>query len=400
MLAAYFYSDGMLVAIWIAFLLVMLFLLGSAVGSFLNVCIVRLPEGRSLIRPGSSCGNCHKPIRMEDNLPLVSYWLLRGRCRQCGAPFSMRYFWIELLTGLLFVAIFHLEIGRNIHHFDLWFDGGYSPFEAGQFPRRWFPLFVAHALMVCFLIVAAQCNRERHFVPPSVTWPGILVGLIVAVLCPWPWPNSVAQATTVLPEQMLQIRPPDKPYEWGPRVGAMPAGAPWWGGDVTPPAGLYSWPVWGPLPDGLPPGSWQLGLATGLAGVVAGAVLTGLVRLLFNAGTGTAALGWGEVSLMMIAGAFLGWQPVVVAGLIALIPGLAAATVQWAVWKRQRVTYSLWLALALVPVWLGWYWIGPLVQGLFFNQTRLLLFATGCVAWLLALTAGLRLAVARRSART
>src|SRR5579884_4088366 len=372
----------MLFIVWIVFFFGMLFLLGSSVGSFLNVCIVRLPEGRSLIRPGSSCPNCHKAIRMEDNLPLVSYWLLRGRCRQCGAPFSMRYFWIELLTGLAFVAIFHLEIGRNIHHFDLWSDGGYSPFEGGQFPRHWLPLFVAHALMVCFLIVATQCNREHQRVPASVTWPGVLIGLIVATLCPWPWPDPAGQAVGNLPEHMLPIRPPDKPYEGGPQVGPMPAGDPWWRADVTPHAGLYPWPVWGPLPDGLPPGSWQLGLATGLAGVVAGAALTWLVRLLFNAGTGTAALGWGEVSLMMIAGAFLGWQPVVVAGLIALIPGLAAATVQWAVWKRQRVTYSLWLALALVPVWLGWYWIGPLVQGLFFSQARLLLFASGCVAWL------------------
>jgi hypothetical protein len=87
----------MLGVIWITLLLVFLFSLGSAVGSFLNVCIVRLPEGRSLIHPGSCCSHCHKPIRMEDNLPLVSYWVLRGRCRACGAPFSMRYFWVELL---------------------------------------------------------------------------------------------------------------------------------------------------------------------------------------------------------------------------------------------------------------------------------------------------------------
>ena len=78
------YSDGMLVVIWMVFLLVMLFLLGSAVGSFLNVCIVRLPQGRSLIRPASSCGQCGKAIRMQDNIPLLSYWLLRGRCRACA----------------------------------------------------------------------------------------------------------------------------------------------------------------------------------------------------------------------------------------------------------------------------------------------------------------------------
>src|SRR6185437_5650814 len=109
----------MLVTVWIIFLLVMLFLLGSTVGSFLNVCIVRLPQGRSLIRPASSCGQCGQPIRVQDNIPLLSYWLLRGRCRACGATFSMRYFWIELLTGLVFVLLYYLEIGRNIHHFQI-----------------------------------------------------------------------------------------------------------------------------------------------------------------------------------------------------------------------------------------------------------------------------------------
>jgi leader peptidase (prepilin peptidase)/N-methyltransferase len=384
----------MLVSIWIAFLLVTLFVLGSAVGSFLNVCIVRLPQGRSLIRPPSSCGHCHKAILMKDNLPLLSYWLLRGRCRWCGTPFSMRYFWIELLTGLAFALIGHLEIGRNVHHFALWWDAGYEFLRAGMFPPYSWLVFVSHAVLCGFLIVATQSNREHHKVPGSVTGLGILTGLVVAAFCPWPWPD--------LPEQAVADRasPPllwatGQPYSWGPRVGAMPADSPWWMGNVTPRAGLYSWPVWGPLPDWLPPGGWRLGLATGLAGVLAGAVLTGLVRILFNLGIGSPALGWGETSLLMIAGAFLGWQPVVLAGLLALIPGLTSTIVQWDVRKRQQVSYSLWLTLVLVPVWMGWYWIGPLVQGVFFDPIRLLLFAIGCAACLLALAACLRLTVAR-----
>ena len=387
----------MLVSTWIAFLLVMLFVLGSAVGSFLNVCIVRLPQGRSLIRPPSSCGHCHKRIRMEDNLPLVSYWLLRGRCRWCGAPFSMRYFWIELLTGLSFVLIAHLEIGRNIHHFALWWDGGYEFLEAGMFPPRCGVVFVAHAVLCGFLIVATQSNREYHKVPASVTVLGILAGLIAATFCPWPWPDQPTQAITRFDRQPVVLKE-IKPYPWGPAVGAMPADEPWWKGDYTPRAGLYSWPIWGPLPHWLPPGNWRLGLATGLAGALTGAVLTGLVRLVFNLGVGAAALGGGEISLLTIAGAFLGWQPVFVAGLLALIPGLTSATRQWVVRKQHRVSYSLWLVLILVPVWLGWFWIGPLVQGLFVDPIRLPLFAVGCAAWLLALAACLRLSSARPSA--
>jgi leader peptidase (prepilin peptidase)/N-methyltransferase len=393
----------MLLAVWIAFLLVTVFLLGSAVGSFLNVCIIRLPQGQSLIRPGSHCGHCHKPIRLRDNLPLVSYWLLRGRCRMCGAPFSSRYFWVELLTGLAFVLIFHLEIGWNVHHLPswMWYDSGYEYVLVGRMPPQPWVFFAVHALLCCFLIVITLIAHEHRAVPRSIVRFGLVAGLFAAVLCPWPWPEPAEAAIQSPSPGLGAFLPWQKPYEGGPRVGAMPADKPWSRSDVTPLAGLYSWPGWGPLPSGLPPGYWQLGLATGLAGVLAGASLTGLVRLLFNLGVGSAALGGSEVGLLAIAGAFLGWQPVVVAGLLALLPGLASAIRQWTVRKRSHVSYCLWLVLALAPVCLSWYWIGPLVQGLFFDGPRLLLFAIGCAAMLVALAACLRLAgAAHRGDRT
>jgi leader peptidase (prepilin peptidase)/N-methyltransferase len=357
----------MFLAVWSVFLLVMLFLLGSAVGSFLNVCIVRLPQGRSLIRPASCCGHCHKPIRTRDNIPLVSYWLLRGRCRACGTPFSMRYFWIELLTGLVFVLIYWLEIGCNIHHYRMLaaYDSYYEYLLMGVFrPRPWL-VFVVHALLVCFLIVAAMCSHDQHKVPRSVTGWGVLLGLVVSLLFPWPWPDETVRGV--------------------PSPSTI---------------GLYPWPIWSPLPDWLPPNSWRLGLATGLAGVLASAILMALARLSFNAGLGTAAVGWGETSLLMIAGGFLGWQPIVVAGLLGLVPGLIVVVLQGAMGKRQHVSFSIWLALAVAVVWLGWHWIGPPLQGLFFNAARLLLFAVVCVASLPVFTACLGLlAVARPAPR-
>ena len=69
--------------------LIFFFCVGAAVGSFLNVCIYRLPLERSLVWPGSRCGYCLQVIRWYDNIPLVSYWVLRGRCRTCGATFSL-----------------------------------------------------------------------------------------------------------------------------------------------------------------------------------------------------------------------------------------------------------------------------------------------------------------------
>jgi leader peptidase (prepilin peptidase)/N-methyltransferase len=80
-------------------------LVGLAVGSFLNVVIARVPEGRSVVRPASACPACGEPIRPRDNVPVVSWLLLRGRARCCGVPISRRYPLVELLTGLGFGAV-------------------------------------------------------------------------------------------------------------------------------------------------------------------------------------------------------------------------------------------------------------------------------------------------------
>src|SRR5262249_54090573 len=83
----------------------MVFILGAGVGSFLNVCAYRLPYEKSVLWPGSRCGSCFQAIRWYDNVPLLSYWLRRGRCRSCGASFSSRYFFVELFTGAAFAGL-------------------------------------------------------------------------------------------------------------------------------------------------------------------------------------------------------------------------------------------------------------------------------------------------------
>jgi leader peptidase (prepilin peptidase) / N-methyltransferase len=392
----------MLFIVWIVFFFVMLFLLGSTVGSFLNVCIVRLPQGRSLVRPASCCTQCGKAIRWQDNIPLVSYWVLRGRCRACGAPFSMRYFWIELLSGLLFVAIYHLEVGRNIHHFDVWswYENDYEFVLTRMFdPQQWL-VFSTHAVLGCLLIVATMCIWEQGRVPGRVTAAGVFLGLLAALLFPWPWPDPPSGAVIPFWGKEFVLGSPIRAFSGGPRAGAMPSDRPWVQSDVTPRQGLYLWPVWGPPPDGLAAGSRSLGLATGLAGVVAGAVSMALIRLLCNAGMGTRIMGWGETSLLAMAGGFLGWQPIVVAVLAALVPGLATMTWEWSRGRRQ-VSFAWWLSAAVVGVWFGWFWIGPLVQELFFNPRRLLWLAVFPTVTLSVFTAGWCSAtVARRRINT
>jgi leader peptidase (prepilin peptidase)/N-methyltransferase len=82
------------------------FLLGSAIGSFLNVCIYRIPREKSIVNPPSACPGCEKPIRFYDNIPILSYILLKGKCRDCGSKISIRYPLVELLTGIFFLILY------------------------------------------------------------------------------------------------------------------------------------------------------------------------------------------------------------------------------------------------------------------------------------------------------
>lgn len=132
------------------------FVTGLAVGSFLNVCIWRLPRGQSIVRPRSRCPRCGQGIAAGDNIPLVSYLLLRGRCRHCKAPISPRYPVVETLTGTLAVICF-LAFGPTA--------------QAAV-------LFV----LFCLLVVVSLVDLDRMVIPDKVTLPGIALGLALNAL--------------------------------------------------------------------------------------------------------------------------------------------------------------------------------------------------------------------------
>lgn len=134
-----------------AFLLV----LGLCIGSFLNVVIARVPEGLSIVRPGSRCPKCGHVLSWYENIPVLSWLALRGRCRGCRAPISPRYVLVELLTGLLFLACL----------------------------RRfgWTYELVPALALVCFLIPLTFIDLEHWILPFSLTLPGIAAGLVLAV---------------------------------------------------------------------------------------------------------------------------------------------------------------------------------------------------------------------------
>jgi leader peptidase (prepilin peptidase)/N-methyltransferase len=327
---------------------ILMFLLGACVGSFINFCFYRLPLEKSLLWPGPRCDKCCQPIRWLDCLPLVSYVLLRGRCRTCGAAYSVRHPFVEVVSGLLFAGLFYLEIDRNIldipflrqHHVAI---------MQGQVPGPSWLVFAAHAVLVSFLLLTSLCDLDDMAIPLQITVAGTLVGLGIAVLGPWPYPN-----TQLGPLPLERGLPPQLP------------------------AGLYPWPVVYPLPDWLPAGSWQLGLATGLAGAVAGMVSLRLVRFLFGLGRGIEGLGMGDADLMMMAGAFVGWQPILISFFVGVFPGLFFGIVQLVRHGDQALPYGPSLAIGVVLTLLFWPFLGSL------EMIRLLFF----VPWMLPFVGG------------
>jgi len=134
------------------------FLFGIVVGSFLNVCISRIPEGLSIVAPGSRCPRCLTPIKPYDNVPIFGWLWLAGKCRSCKLPISPMYPLIELTTGLLFVACF-LRFGFTV--------------ETG----KWI-------VFSCLLIVLAITDVRVRILPDMVNWPGFAAGMIFAFFIP------------------------------------------------------------------------------------------------------------------------------------------------------------------------------------------------------------------------
>ncbi len=323
------------------------FVLGVCVGSFLNVCIARLPYEKSLLWPGSTCFSCLQPVRWYDNIPIFSYLILRGRCRNCGKRFSSRYLFVELLTGLGFVGLFYAELVVNIHHWSVP-RGRQFEIELGIYPWQWFIVWGWHAVLFSFLLVASVCDLDDMTIPGSLIVVGTVIGLAGCVLMPWPWPRTLGEALPL------------------PRP-SIPAGLQW----LMPQGGLkdgvYPWPVWGPLPSFLAPGAnWQTGLATGVAGVLVGTFLLRGVSFVASKGLNKEALGIGDADLMVLAGAFLGWQPVVIAFFLSVFPALVFGAVRYAIYRDNRLPFGPALALGVIASWLGWRWIGPYVQPMMF----------------------------------
>ncbi|MFH1026217.1 MAG: prepilin peptidase [Nitrospirota bacterium] len=135
---------------------IIIFVIGAVIGSFLNVCIYRVPRNLSIISPASRCPSCNMPIKFYDNIPFLSYILLAGKCRVCKAGISFRYPLVELLNAALFVFV-------------IW-----------RFGFAWHT--VIYGILCSAIVVITFIDLDFQIIPDAITLPGILIGLVAGSL--------------------------------------------------------------------------------------------------------------------------------------------------------------------------------------------------------------------------
>ena len=139
--------------------------MGLIVGSFLNVCIHRLPRHQSINWPGSRCTACGRSLSWFENIPVFSWLALRGRCRTCGEQISVMYPLVEVITGALFAA--------------------------GYLIYGWTPLLAVRLAFACAMVVLFAIDLRHHILPNVITVPGIVIGFVISVMLPPGWKSSL-----------------------------------------------------------------------------------------------------------------------------------------------------------------------------------------------------------------
>jgi len=149
-------------------------LLGGCVGSFLNVVIFRLPEGRSIVSPPSACPRCGARLKWFDNIPVLSWLALGGKCRRCKAPISIQYPIIEAVTALLFGGFYYI----------CYFTTMRGDFAAAGFAETW-PVFVVYLALLAGLLACVIIDAKFYIIPLQVTWLIAIVAVVVLPMHAW-----------------------------------------------------------------------------------------------------------------------------------------------------------------------------------------------------------------------
>lgn len=242
---------------------IFIFVLGLIIGSFLNVCIYRIPQEKSIIRPSSRCPSCGVPIKFYDNIPVISYLLLRGKCRSCDTRLSMRYPLVELINAIIYVLVLH---------------------RFGSEPS-W--VLMVYFIFVSSLVIIFFIDIDHQIIPDGITLPGI--------------PLAIIFGATVMPDPFA----PNSLLSWKASITGMIAGG-----------GFYY-----------------------LIGVVGKAVLK------------KEAMGGGDIKMMAMVGALLGWKSVIlttfIGSLLGSITGIFLILFKGSEWG-SKIPFGPYLAIGAI----------------------------------------------------
>lgn len=331
------------------FVLPFLFILGLCIGSFLNVCIHRFPSKlrlldqlKALTSHGSGCPRCASAIKWRDNLPLIGWLLLLGKCRNCKRAISPRYPLVELLTGVLFVLLYQMEMPP-----DFWGRVGEGGLSNPDGPQNittlnsvavWLHIrYVMHTAMICCLIVATFIDFELRIIPDGCTVPMMLFAVIV---------SSVCGQTFIVPLW----------FQDASVAKTLHAISPDWLRPV-----LFSWDC---LPFAMQHPHVH-GFLVSIAGLIVGGGLVWMVRLAGFWVLHQEAMGFGDVVLMGMIGSVIGWQPVTAVFFLAPVLAIFAALLAWATQRDREIPYGPWLSLATLAMILGWSYLWPFAERIF-----------------------------------
>lgn len=249
------------------------FVVGAVVGSFLNVVIYRVPAGKSIVSPGSHCPGCDAAIRWYDNIPILSWVVLDGRCRECNTSISARYPFVEGLTAFLSAALWIKIAGP---HFQMIGQDALSGMpepvaEVQALPWGSIGLaFLFYFVFLALLVVITFVDLDHYLIPHQFTLPGIGLGIAAAVVLNFD-PSSMVHLAPFLPVPVIHA----------------------------------------------------------LAGAIAGALAVIVLFYLYFALRGLEGLGGGDVTMMALVGAWLGWPALIFVFFAASIQGLFAAALGW-----------------------------------------------------------------------
>ncbi len=362
--------------IWLIFV----FAFGSCIGSFLNVVIYRLPKDKSLISPGSACPGCGRAIRFYDNIPLLSWILLGGKCRYCKVHISFRYFVVEFLTSAVFVGLF-------VVYFVSEFRQGMAPF----LPGGWL-VYLVHIILLAAFLAASAIDLELWVIPLSICWFVTAVGIIASAGAGFLieparihgynlFPNASASvgAMTVgagiglsLSLFLMSVGVIKRSYESevaeSEEIGS---GEPVAGDNFNHrlevcreivfllPVIVFSLAAFLVFKNVEPVKAWWIdisqrpwvaGFLGSLWGYFVGCGVVWATRILGTLGFGKEAMGLGDVHLMGAAGAVVGPVMVVVAFFVAPFFGLLWAGFQMFFRKTRQIPYGPFLSLAVFGV--------------------------------------------------